>query len=203
MCNPLTRETSINPESEERDRGPLAEGRKMKILYMWGQETPPHPCSTMLTVPRAKEKLDDNLVFQQCPWLEAIQRDNCSDTLGQVLDYPYLVQHFKVLLQLHFLGEINPSNVTICWLAPHQICVAKYPPVHTASAFPLLSIFIIRVRYRLLTNRYIVSHRYQTMNRGSLAFFCSSFYKEYIMDIQEAWVVRLIHVQPINLGDMI
>ena len=82
MCNPLTRETSINPESEERNRGPLAEVRRMKILYMWGQETPPHPCSTMLTVPRAKEKLDDNLVFQQCPWLEAVRRDNCSDTLG-------------------------------------------------------------------------------------------------------------------------
>ena len=202
MCNPLTRETSINLESEDRNRGPLAEVRRMKIFYMWGQEIPPHPCSTMLTVPTAKEKCDDNLVFQQCPWLEAIQRDNCSDTLSQVLNYTYLVQCFKVLLQLHFLSENNPSKLTICWLFPHQICVAKYPPVHTASAFPLLSIFIIRVQCRLLTNCYIVSHRYQTMNRGSLSFFCSSFYREYVVDIQEAWVVRLIHAQPINLGEM-
>ena len=35
-------------------------------------------------------------------------------TVLTLWDYPYLVQHFKVLLQLHFLGEINPSNVTIC-----------------------------------------------------------------------------------------
>ena len=34
MCNPLTREPSINPESEERDTVPLAEVRRMKILYM-------------------------------------------------------------------------------------------------------------------------------------------------------------------------
>ena len=164
----------------------------------------------------AKEKLDDNLVFQQCPWLEAIRRDNCSDTLGQVLDYPYLEQHFaqsRTRLTRLSISKFCPSYISLVKTTPLVLPFADFP--HTRSVLPnthqftLLQLFLYSAFLLsgfdtdFLQTAILCSHRYQTMNRGSLTFFCSSFYKEYIVDIQEAWVVRLIHTQPINLGEMI